>query len=108
MKTGSKVECIENIDWTDVETNEIDRSCYNPKKGDILTVLGSKESKGVTFLYFKEISIIGRDGDRECYDQEFFRELVYQKFTNRVTSLLANKPIIQEGIERLIVEPNFI
>lgn len=96
-----KVVCITNEEWgyTDGELNE---RPYNPKKGDILTVVWEEKENGKIFYYFREIPNIGEDGTREAYDSEEFRRLVPQNFTNELTKELANQGIVREGIERIV------
>lgn len=105
IKKGDKVVCINDSSWGDAFLNNIDRKSYDPKKDVIYTVLGTREFDGMLFLYLKEISVIGSDGDRECYEASSFRKLADQNFTNDITAELSNITIIKEGIERIIVKP---
>ncbi len=108
MKQGDKVECIEENGFSDAFLLSDEPSPFDPKKGDILTVLGSKMFNGREYLYFVEISVKGSDGDRECYWAGSFRKLVPHDFKNETTEMLATMPLIKEGIERIIVEPNLV
>ena len=101
---GDKVICISNDSWDDPYLVQENVEGVAPKEGDILNVIGTRQFDGKTFLYFKEISIKGSDGDRECYEISSFRKLP-PPFRNDITRELANTPIIQEGIERIIVQP---
>jgi hypothetical protein len=107
FRQGDKVECIRDADWGDAFLLDDSKNSYDPKKGDVLTVLGTREFNSKLYLYFVEISVKGSDGDRECYNADTFRKLVPHDFKNAVTEQLANMPLIEEGIERIIVKPEY-
>lgn len=107
FRNGDRVVCICGDDWGDALTFSNITESYDPKKGDEFTVVGAREFEGRVYLYFKEITDKGADGDRECYCSSAFRKLAPHDFTNDLTEELANMPFIEEGIERIIVEPEY-
>lgn len=106
-KNGDKAICIDNFDWGDTFLDQEDCKGFCPKKDDIFTVIGTREFDGILYLYFKEVVSLGSDGDRESFQADAFRKLVPHNFRNDLTEQLANSPLIEEGIEKIIVEPEY-
>lgn len=108
IKRGDKVVCINDKGWYNPKTMEKTKS-VDPVEGQVLTVEFIKREPDFDFigLVFVEITLLDEDGNREAYDIDFFRKIVPHNFRNETTKQLANSPLIKEGIERIIVQPEY-
>lgn len=109
IKSGDKVMCINDKGWINPRTLEETQN-GDPVKGQVLTVEFIKEVPEYNFigLVFVEIATLDENGDRESYDIEYFRKLVPHSFRNDTTEMLSTSPLIKEGIERIVVEPEYV
>ena len=104
FKKGDKVICIGNFNWGDTFLMTDECIGFTPKKDEIFTVYGTKEFDGELYLYFEEVPTLGSDGDRDSFDASAFRKIVTHRLKNKVTANLVKIGLVQEGIERIIVE----
>jgi hypothetical protein len=104
IKKGDKVICVNSAGWESALTGLFNAKNEDPKEGDVLTVLKTTVFEGNTYLYFEEINLLDEFGEKECYVSYCFRKIVTTKFTNDLTKQLANRPIVKEGIERIVIQ----
>lgn len=96
MKLGDQVICIYDGKWDDslgAEANDY----HDPKKDDILTIDGKKQSNGNTYISFKEIPQLDINGMRDFYNVSAFRKLK-KDGTNALSKELAHKITWEENI----------
>jgi len=105
MKKEDKVMCINSHGWQDAQLCLDTTENSDPTYGDVLTILDVKTFNGETFLYFKEITKLSLNGGRECYNSNCFKIIKPTLLTNEITKELANKPLVKEGLEKMIVNP---
>ena len=92
FKAGDEVICIDDTDLSEKEL----------KKGDEYTI-STVDSKGYKCAYTgKHITVLILIGfPNDPFHSNRFRKKQKNRFTNKLTKKLANKPIVKETVEKI-------